>query len=197
MDASLMYRVQGERKRIGYWKGPWEDQNLPDPRDFVGPIGPDDADRAFVVQRLKGAATLTSWRGFSTCRICGKGLGTQCRTFDGTWVFPEKFEHYIEEHGLTLPQEFIDHLKGVPENLLKEVQAHRVALRGLQNLSTSVKDCPGTDPDCHRDGEMCRKEFFTSNCCETLLNASLGKTKEEFSRHGQAMRSLMQVPWSI
>ena len=46
--------------------------------------------------------------GFSGCRICGQGLGSFERT-DGTYIWPEKLSHYIREHKIMLPSEFIIH----------------------------------------------------------------------------------------
>ena len=51
------------------------------------------------------------WRGYSTCRICGLSPNGSTCIADDTFVWPEGFAHYIEEHSVRPPQEFIDHVK--------------------------------------------------------------------------------------
>jgi len=43
------------------------------------------------------------------CRLCSKCLGARDR-IDGTYVWPEGFEHYLREHGVRPPEEFVRHV---------------------------------------------------------------------------------------
>lgn len=126
-------------KLIGYWR-----QKRMDPMDSVPPHlrknldkrlwQPDTStekypwpgdcvDRSFwtnglkeaVVEYLKSGHPCEHYHGYSTCRICGKMLSTFERT-DGTWVWPDQMEHYIEEHDVVLPQEFMKSMQvPIPE----------------------------------------------------------------------------------
>jgi hypothetical protein len=100
------------RLMIGYWDSEWYRKNkpcleLPKPQDFIDPNWDPDQ-RRIVLEYLKLGQTLESWRGFGMCRICKKLLGSRDLT-DGLYVWPEGFEHYLEEHHLRVPEEFVQH----------------------------------------------------------------------------------------
>ena len=93
---------------LGYWKSQSE-PDLPDPLDYVDNDWDSD-DRALVVAHLVAGEVWESWRGNSVCRfLCGQDTGSRCFT-DGAYVWPEGFAHYVAEHGVRPPQEFIDHI---------------------------------------------------------------------------------------
>jgi len=107
---------------IGYCRSdhePW----WPDAHDFV------DAEWDANVRRMVAdhldAATPTPWEfaGYSDCRFCGEPNGTGERT-DGTYVWPEGLAHYVTEHNVRLPEEFVAHvstwLDGWPEELVDD-----------------------------------------------------------------------------
>ena len=62
-----------------------------------------------VIAYMKAADYGIGWRGYAGCRLCGETLGTRCMvTPDFKWRFPEKWEHYIEKHGIRpFPEQFI------------------------------------------------------------------------------------------
>lgn len=65
-------------------------------------------------QRIYEYVTNAQFRGVgylgaSKCRLCGKWNGMHDFT-DKTYVWPEGFGHYINEHGVKPPQDFIDHV---------------------------------------------------------------------------------------
>lgn len=107
-------------KCVGYWS---TDSNalintpdlLPDPADlasyvssYVCPLEPDENK---VMNYLGSGVTFVHWRGLSWCRICNNEFnGSKCLT-DGTWIWPEGLSHYISEHSLQLPGEFVEHMK--------------------------------------------------------------------------------------
>jgi hypothetical protein len=105
-------------KFIGYWAWPKTEYQeasvgLPDPHDFVDETW-DKIQRAACVRYLQAGKTFESWRGWSWCRFaCGeRKMGSQCLT-DGTYVWPQGLSHYVERHGVRLPQEFVNHVLGV------------------------------------------------------------------------------------
>ena len=117
MGAKIRAKYAG-LKFIGYWVRPKTEYTeasvgLPDPHDFVDEKW-DAVQRNAVLRHLQAGTVFESWRGWSWCRFkCGEHkMGSQCLT-DGKYVWPQGFAHYIAEHGVKPPQEFIDHVLGV------------------------------------------------------------------------------------
>lgn len=110
-------------KMIGYWYNDYE-QDLPSPKDFIDATW-NKKERQAVVEYLNKAKEHESWRWCFNCKFCGKENGSRNLT-DGTYVFPEGFAHYIEEHNIKPPQEFIDHvqMKTDLKNLYEMVEKH-------------------------------------------------------------------------
>ena len=108
-------------KHIGFWSSnadpglchyaqKWG-MRLPWPAHFVDTSW-DAGQRTLVADYLDKAPDVEHWRGFSNCRFncdSAPGLGNTDKG-DGTYVWPEGFSHYIREHGVKPPQEFIDHV---------------------------------------------------------------------------------------
>lgn len=93
---------------VGYWNDKPFEERFIYPQEVVSEKKlPDMLKLADYV--AKGNSAI-AWKGYSACRICDKILGTRCLT-DGAYIWPEKLEHYIVEHDIFLPQEFIDHAK--------------------------------------------------------------------------------------
>lgn len=96
-------------KALGYWKNDHH-PDFPDPRDYV-----DDSwnpiERKAAALYLKAGRTIASWRGWSSCRMCGKKNGSICQG-DDKYVWPEGLAHYVEEHGVRPPDEFLKHIFG-------------------------------------------------------------------------------------
>ena len=102
---------------VGFWK--------PVPGDLaglaemlVGPRRPDprrlvDAtwsprERDAVIRYLEAGRRGESWMGYSLCRFCGIENGSCDRT-DGVYVWPDGFAHYLREHNVKPPFEFLVH----------------------------------------------------------------------------------------
>lgn len=47
--------------------------------------------------------------GYSPCRLCGDNDGA-LELSDGVFVWPEGLRHYVVDHGVRLPQEFVSHV---------------------------------------------------------------------------------------
>jgi len=94
---------------IGYWSAPGSpadrrSRGWPDPRELIGEWTADD--RRAVVAYLRRGKVFRGFLGFSWCRICGTSLGSGERT-DGVWAWPDKLDHYVEQHGTRLPEDFV------------------------------------------------------------------------------------------
>lgn len=48
----------------------------------------------------------SAYCGWHTCRICGAACGTE-DVSDGVWVWPSGLAHYVGEHRVELPEEFV------------------------------------------------------------------------------------------
>jgi len=46
--------------------------------------------------------------GVSTCRFCGHQNGA-LELSDGVWYWPDGLVHYVTEHDVRLPSEFVEH----------------------------------------------------------------------------------------
>ncbi|WP_212823110.1 hypothetical protein [Catellatospora sp. TT07R-123] len=51
--------------------------------------------------------------GVSLCRLCGCGNGSAEQT-DGEFIWPEGLAHYVEDHRVRLPDEFIERAERGP-----------------------------------------------------------------------------------
>jgi hypothetical protein len=104
----LSGRKQLMRKAIGYWITGLGDKKLPAPQELVGVMPADQ--RAQVADYLAAGMTQASYLGTSWCRFgCGidsRLMGSRDFT-DDEWIWPEGLAHYVREHQLVLPDEFI------------------------------------------------------------------------------------------
>jgi hypothetical protein len=96
-------------RAIGFWRSIRDvDATLPDPRDFVDPQWDED-ERKRVAEYLRMGRRLRVHEGKSRCRLCGTMTGSDEQT-DGTYLWPEGLTHYVAEHAVKLPAEFLDHV---------------------------------------------------------------------------------------
>lgn len=100
----------GDRRlaAIGYWFNPHAPTERPRPQALVGRWSP--ARRAAVVAYLRAGATFERYPGGTFCRFgCGVDAAALGRRdlFDGAWVWPEGLAHYVEAHGVRLPERFV------------------------------------------------------------------------------------------
>jgi hypothetical protein len=97
-------------KAIGFWITGLHDERQPAPQEFVGVMPADQ--RARLADYLAAGMTHESYLGMSWCRFgCGIDwtlMGTRDLT-DGEWLWPEGLSHYVRQHQVVLPQEFIAH----------------------------------------------------------------------------------------
>lgn len=92
---------------IGYWNNKRSSENrFIWPQELVQKDITDDM--ASLASYLSKGSEAIHWMGYSSCRICGLTLGVSCLT-DGVYIWPEKLEHYILEHKISLPIDFLQH----------------------------------------------------------------------------------------
>lgn len=92
---------------LGFWASPGSD-GLPDPADLVDD-GWDGAERQWVADYLGHGQVAASYMGASQCRLCARLNGARDLT-DGVYLWPEGLAHYVLEHAVRLPTEFLTHI---------------------------------------------------------------------------------------
>lgn len=98
---------------IGYWWSSYEGGPDPHPADLCDSAW-NPHDREALLRYLDNAPVLFAYFGYSYCRFdCGiddKQMG--CRTLtDGTWGWPQGLAHYVRQHAVRLPDEFVAHAR--------------------------------------------------------------------------------------
>ena len=95
-------------KPIGYWSRDQDKaEGLPWPSELVDDTW-DVAERERVIAYLERGTIHESWRGWSTCRLCGRPNGSRDHT-DDVYVWPEGYVHYVRDHAVRPPADFIAH----------------------------------------------------------------------------------------
>ena len=96
-----------ELKVIGYWKSEY-DQQWPDPAWFVDNSLSEEELTKTVQYLRKGCPMPYATGGYSWCRFrCGEDLISSRELTDGKFIWPENLWHYVREHKVRLPIEFI------------------------------------------------------------------------------------------
>lgn len=86
-------------KREGFWYSE-RNQMLPKPIESDEPwIGKEDFVSKLFELEVHPQTDKIQFKGFSTCRICGKINGTATNAAMG-WEWPVGYRHYIEEHNV-------------------------------------------------------------------------------------------------
>lgn len=91
---------------IGYWIDALDDDRFPPPQELVTEW--DASSKMKVINYLNSGRVLLHQRGISWCRyLCDRRMGSRELT-DGTWAWPEDLSHYVQDHNVQLPEEFIE-----------------------------------------------------------------------------------------
>jgi hypothetical protein len=94
-------------RRIGYWKAEFRD-GYPAPQWIADQAEASDSQRVAAYLESGWAA---SWSpGLSWCRF-GCGYCGASELSDGVWLWPDGLVHYVREHHVALPAEFIVHVR--------------------------------------------------------------------------------------
>jgi len=94
---------------MGYWQVDYLEGPEARSREVMGCVAPmTEGEIQALVSYMDAGVIGIQWRGIAMCRICGEMLGSACMTTpDDKWRFPERWQHYITEHGVRPPEEFI------------------------------------------------------------------------------------------
>ncbi|MFJ8747275.1 hypothetical protein ACIRL2_49070 [Embleya sp. NPDC127516] len=93
---------------LGFWGTP-ENRSLPNPADLVDAAW-EESQRQWVADYLNHGQVAGSWMGASRCRLCACSNGSRDLT-DGHYLWPEGLAHYVLDHGVRLPTEFLGHIE--------------------------------------------------------------------------------------
>lgn len=96
--------------RIGYWHSK-DEPYWPDPAWFIDEQW-EACVRQAVTAYLRKGSTARVYLGYSWCRFrCERGrhLGTTDLS-DGMYIWPSGLTHYLEDHAVRLPGEFVTHV---------------------------------------------------------------------------------------
>lgn len=102
MDGKAKQRPSA--RLIGYWSSQ-SDATWPDVQRFIASDW-DQEERGRVVAYLRAGRGWRHYMGQSVCRLCGSRNGSAELT-DGVWVWPEGLAHYVADHDVRLPEEFV------------------------------------------------------------------------------------------
>jgi hypothetical protein len=91
---------------VGYWRNE-QHPEYPDPAEHVDPSWDED-ERSQVWWYLLGGTYGPAAMGFSTCRLCGRQNGS-AEFSDDVFAWPEGLAHYVRDHSVRLPQDFVSH----------------------------------------------------------------------------------------
>lgn len=95
-------------KLIGYWIRSLADDEYPPPQEFV--IDYEANVLNALANYLDAGKTFRVYRGHSWCRFfCNHPMGS-CELTDGQWVWPQDLSHYVRDHCVALPNEFVQHV---------------------------------------------------------------------------------------
>ncbi len=92
---------------LGRWCKRTADRlHYPDPRELVGDYAP--GVRRIVADYLAAGEVQREYRCYEHCASCGECLRGLCETSDGHWIWTGGLAHYVAEHSVLLPPEFIE-----------------------------------------------------------------------------------------
>lgn len=93
--------------QIGYWA--WRGSGWPDVRGYVDETW-DESERLDTVLYLRQGLVARAYLGPSECRFCGRRNGSLELT-DFVYLWPEGLAHYVKDHGVRLPVQFVEHVR--------------------------------------------------------------------------------------
>ena len=93
-------------KKIGYWRNS-EDEKSDLPYPCKSSLNKDLQEK--VIKFLMQGVKTRSYKGWSSCRICGKSNGSSDMR-NGEFEYPEGYVHYIQDHNIQPDENLIKHL---------------------------------------------------------------------------------------
>jgi len=100
----------GDTNLIGYWMASLQDEDFCAPQELRGELASTVA--STIADYLDSGIEVANYLGYSWCRyFCGASdsdMGSR-ELSDGVWSWPEGLSHYVRDHSVALPEEFIEH----------------------------------------------------------------------------------------
>lgn len=93
-------------KRVGFWQSQ-DEPDLPMPVPSTDNLKHDDREK--LCNYIRTAEVVARYKGSSTCRLCGVTNGSTSQS-DGKYIWPNGLIHYVYEHHVALPKDFIEHV---------------------------------------------------------------------------------------
>jgi hypothetical protein len=112
--STLLERISWKKpprklKPVGFWYT-GTGSMLPHPDEHRDGVWSQKERRA-VLAYLRTGQVKMRYMGFAFCRCgCEDPVPGSADMTDGVWVWPEGLAHYIEEHNVRLPVEFVAHI---------------------------------------------------------------------------------------
>lgn len=145
-------------KLIGYWLDRLSDDDFLAPQEVMFQLPSELRER--VAAYLDGGALVRQYRGASRCRFyCGQKHNGCCERSDGEWVWPDGLAHYVREHGIRLPEPFIE----------------------------KVLESKPVDPDAHFEGEISHE--YWKSWCRANQNPEFRRQLAEERRIADALKA--------
>ncbi|MBM0128153.1 hypothetical protein IMY96_25640 [Pimelobacter simplex] len=95
---------------IGYWSGGHgSNETWPAVSDFIDHDW-DEEERFDVGTYLKYGLVARAWMGYAPCRLCDKQTNGNLDLTDGVYLWPEGLAHYVLDHKVRPPEEFVRHV---------------------------------------------------------------------------------------
>jgi len=109
LEVTSLDRPARKLKPVGFW---WTGTGsaLPHPNDMIDRSW-SVKERRKVLAYLRTGRVKTRWMGNAHCRCgCLESVPGSADMTDEVWVWPEGLSHYIEEHGVRLPSDFVAYI---------------------------------------------------------------------------------------
>lgn len=122
---------------IGYWEEQGKNNYINPNLLMFNHWMPEERHR--MVKYLKGGKFLEGYMGHSTCRICGQHNGST-ELHDGAFYWPQGLAHYVEAHGVVLPERFVNHMRASDYSAKAKLEPPAVDDDYWDNWCAEVKD---------------------------------------------------------
>lgn len=98
--------IKSKLVQVGFW---FSENNPEFPTPIKNSDGLDERTRSLIVKYLESGNTVARYKGYSTCRICQCTNGSK-EISDEKYIWPSGLSHYVKEHHVKLPEEFIKNI---------------------------------------------------------------------------------------
>lgn len=108
-EITQLEKENPEKKFGSFWADSLTESRsgLPYPKSDMFYVPQEELEK--IATYLDNGEEVAHYLGCSSYRICGKRLGFA----DGIYVWPEKLSHYLIQHRVKLPDDFIKHVSSI------------------------------------------------------------------------------------